>query len=59
MDQKVEELSVCPDCGYERGFHLFFRRFSDNRVQTGIICPSCGQSYDIEWITSNLEELKQ
>jgi len=23
MDQKVEELSVCPDCGYERGFHLF------------------------------------
>jgi len=55
MNEKAEELRVCPNCGYERGFHVFFRRSPDSRMRIGIICPSCGQSYDIGWLTSDIE----
>jgi hypothetical protein len=58
MSEKAEELRVCANCGYERGFHVFLRRLPDNRMRIGIICPSCGQSYDIGWMTADIEKLK-
>lgn len=58
MSKNAEELRVCPNCGYERGFHVFFRRVPDGSMRIGIICPSCGQSYDIGWITLDIKELK-
>jgi uncharacterized protein YbaR (Trm112 family) len=58
MNEKAEELRVCPNCGYERGFHVHLRRLPDNRIRIGLICPSCGQSYDIGWITADMNELQ-
>lgn len=35
-----QELSACPSCGYDAGFHVAFRR--RERVLEGIlVCPSC------------------
>ncbi|WP_321417127.1 hypothetical protein [uncultured Methanomethylovorans sp.] len=58
MSEKTEELRVCLNCGYERGFHVFFRRLPKSRMHIGLICPSCGQSYDIGWITADIKEFE-
>lgn len=50
-----KEFRVCLNCGYERGFHVFFREFTRDKIKIGLICPSCGQSYDIGWITSDIQ----
>ncbi|GAB4279179.1 MAG: hypothetical protein Kow0092_34990 [Deferrisomatales bacterium] len=42
------EFRTCPACGYGRGFHVFFRK-DGPAVGIGLICPSCGQSYDLGW----------
>ncbi|MBI5025673.1 MAG: hypothetical protein HZC12_02885 [Nitrospirae bacterium] len=53
----TEEFRACPACAYERGFHVFFKRVK-GRTKICLICPNCGQSYDIGWITASIKEIK-
>lgn len=49
MDKEIiDEFSVCDKCGYNRGFHVSFKRTS-NAVEIILICPQCGQRYRIGW----------
>lgn len=48
----MSEIRVCGSCGYGRGFHVWFRQGEEGEgAHIGLICPSCGQSYDIGWLT--------
>lgn len=48
----MNEFRVCSSCGYGRGFHVFFRQAEEGEgARIGLICPGCGQSYDIGWLT--------
>ena len=41
-----EEFRECPQCGYQRGFHVsFLADGADHRLV--LICPSCGARYDV------------
>jgi len=43
------ELSSCPDCGYNTGFHVGFRR-RERMLQVVLICPSCRARFEAgEW----------
>jgi hypothetical protein len=46
-----EALRQCPECGYQNGFHVSFRRVpSDkhgNQVAVQLICPSCSAVFDV------------
>jgi uncharacterized protein YbaR (Trm112 family) len=43
-----DELHTCAACGYERGFHVSFRREEGCELLTLVlICPNCGARYDI------------
>ena len=54
-----DELHVCPQCGYDHGFHTSFaRKHSGNDMpessartldQVILICPECGARYDVGW----------
>lgn len=35
-----EELSACPSCGYDAGFHVAFLR-KERRLEVILVCPSC------------------
>ena len=48
------EFRVCAICGYQRGFHVFFREAEGGGVVVGLICPNCGQSYDLAWREKDL-----
>ncbi len=46
----------CPQCGYENGFHISFRRpvprgagkgAGDGEVAVWLICPSCSALFDV------------
>jgi len=45
----------CPQCGYENGFHISFRRpvprgagrAADEEVAVWLICPSCSALFDV------------
>ncbi|MFC1657707.1 hypothetical protein ACFL2P_03970 [Candidatus Moduliflexota bacterium] len=50
------ELRVCPSCGYERGFHVSFFQQKGGEVSIRMICPNCGQSYDIGWKEKDIKE---
>jgi len=50
----MEEVRVCRVCGYQRGFHVSFR-FEKQRQRVVLICPGCGQSYDLGWLVKDLE----
>jgi len=52
-----EELRVCPECGYERGFHVSFKK-TTGKTRIALICPQCGQSYSIGWTTSVIKSFK-
>lgn len=52
-----EELRVCLSCNYEKGFHICFKKVR-GRVRICIICPNCGQSYDLGWSTSAIKSFK-
>lgn len=42
------EFRVCPECGYERGFHNMFRPSGRAGVLDWcFICPSCGSRWDV------------
>ncbi len=42
---------TCPQCGYENGFHVSFRRATSGKprddVAVWLICPSCSTSFDV------------
>jgi hypothetical protein len=57
---KVEtELHICPNCGYEKGFHLSFQNMNSSKngpikstremLRVILICPNCGARYDAGW----------
>ena len=44
----AKEFRVCPQCGYELGFHSSFLRSEDGYLII-LICPECGARYDVGW----------
>ena len=54
---KVTRLAVhntfqeCPECGYQNGFHVAFKRVepngSEHKLTVELICPSCSAVFDI------------
>jgi len=44
----MNEIRVCPSCGYGRGFHVSFKT-AGTKAQVCLICPGCGQSYLLGW----------
>jgi uncharacterized Zn finger protein len=44
----AEEFRICPQCGYELGFHSSFLR-SGEGYRIILICPECGARYDVGW----------
>lgn len=53
----MDEFRVCTSCGYSRGFHVFFRQ-EEGRHRIGLICPGCGQSFDIGWLSTEIAGAK-
>lgn len=53
----MEELRVCQSCNYQRGFHIYFKKVRV-RVRICLVCPNCGQSYDVGWSTSAIKSFK-
>jgi len=46
-------MSVCPACGYQDGFHVSI--MFENEPGKGeiiLICPACHQRFDIGWPVS-------
>lgn len=37
-----EEFRICPNCGYERGFHSSFQKAADG-YRIVLICPTAGR----------------
>jgi CheY-like chemotaxis protein len=62
-----EEFRICPECGYERGFHSSLLSRSpqtDGRTKHTkivyrviLICPECGAQYDVGWRVSFKEQV--
>lgn len=43
-----DALTRCPSCGYTQGFHVGFLRQQDgSALPLVLICPSCGERFDI------------
>jgi len=43
-----EEFSVCPTCGFSKGFHNMFKKKVENgHLEWYLICPKCESVYDI------------
>lgn len=53
----MEELRVCQSCDYQKGFHFYFKKVR-GRIRICLICPKCGQSYDVGWSTSTIKSFK-
>jgi hypothetical protein len=51
----MSEFRICRVCGYAKGFHIYFREH-DKGQRIGLICPECGQSYDLGWVVEGLAE---
>lgn len=57
-----EEFRVCPECGYERGFHSSLQSRNPNTdgrtrhtkvvYRVILICPECGGQFDVGWQVS-------
>lgn len=44
----TEEFTVCPQCGYDGGFHnIFYGLNSDTQAKWILMCPSCKEKFDI------------
>jgi transcription elongation factor Elf1 len=43
-----DEFRVCPQCGYELGFHCSFLQGKAG-IRIILICPDCGARYDVGW----------
>ena len=44
----AEEFRICPQGGYELGFHSSFLR-AEEGYRIILICPECGARYDVGW----------
>ncbi|MFQ5808412.1 MAG: hypothetical protein ACE5JM_02235 [Armatimonadota bacterium] len=48
-----EPFEVCPNCGYQTGFHVLLAREdageSEPNVRILLKCPSCSTRYDVGW----------
>ncbi len=44
-----KELNICPQCGYDDGFHTSFVRITKGACKIILICPSCHARYDPDW----------
>jgi hypothetical protein len=44
-------LRVCPECGYQNGFHLALHPETEAgdgaNVSVRLVCPSCSATYDV------------
>jgi len=46
--ENLDEFAVCPQCGYDGGFHTIFHGLnSDEPAKWILMCPSCKSQYDI------------
>jgi hypothetical protein len=43
-----DEFRICPQCGYELGFHSSFLRVEKGYMIV-LICPDYGARYDVGW----------
>jgi rRNA maturation endonuclease Nob1 len=44
----LDEFAVCPQCGYDGGFHtIFYDLKGDKPARWILMCPSCKAKYDI------------
>ena len=61
-----DELRVCPECGYEFGFHTTFLKLNPGKnppvikstrevYRVILLCPECGARYDVGWRVSFTE----
>jgi predicted RNA-binding Zn-ribbon protein involved in translation (DUF1610 family) len=61
-----DELRVCPECGYEFGFHTSFLKLNAGKnppvikstrevYRVILLCPECGARYDVGWRVSFTE----
>ena len=65
MLKPVDDLHICPACGYALGFHTSFVNVSankDNPIKSTretwrviLICPECGARFDVGWRISFAE----
>lgn len=53
----MEEFRKCPTCGYERGFHVSFRKEGDS-FKVRFICPECGSSFDLGLFEERITTVK-
>jgi transcription elongation factor Elf1 len=53
----MEEFRVCPECDHEKGFQIFFKKVK-GKIKIDLICPNCGQSYDLGWSTTSIKSFK-
>jgi len=45
---KVDTVfKVCPNCGYQDGFHSMFEKSEGEDFHWRFICPGCHKVYDI------------
>jgi len=61
----VDELRICPACGYEYGFHTSFLKVTAGKdspvkstrevYQVILLCPECSARYDVGWRVSFTE----
>ena len=43
------EFRICPNCGYEDGFHNMFRKSPEHgRLRWYFVCPQCSATFDID-----------
>lgn len=50
-----EELSSCPACAADRGFHVALRR-KGRVLLVDLVCPSCGRRFVVgEWTVATGE----
>jgi len=54
----MDDFRVCLNCDYMKGFHVSFRKTARGKVKIILICPNCGQSYDLGWSTSMIKSFK-
>ncbi len=53
----MELFRVCPNCEYQKGFQVAFKKVKD-KTSIHLICPNCGQSPDIGWTTPTIKSFK-
>ena len=64
-----DDLQACPECGYDRGFHVSFINAGMGRdtpvrstkeiYRVILNCPECGARYDVGWRVSFAESMSR